>query len=98
MMRRELSTRQNTTLQPQYPVKIRKRTKKGEQNEYNEEDEDDKEKKKTAKTDNPDSDDKLNGGFGIAEFDDKSYYDEEYHIPRSKLLPIKTIMNKKNKP
>ena len=59
--------------------------KKGEQNEYNEEDKDDQEKKKTVKIDNPDSDDKLNGGFGIAEFDDKSYYDEEYHIPRSKL-------------
>ena len=42
-------------------------------------------RRKTVKTDNPDSDDKLNGGFGIAEFDDKSENDEEYHIPRSKL-------------
>ena len=58
-------------------------------------DEDDQKKKTMSKIDEPDSDVKLNGDFGIIDYDDnRDNYKEEF-IPRAKVRPIEHI--KKNK-
>ena len=67
----------------------------GFQNKGNKEDEDDLEKKITTKMYDPDRDDELNGNLGMAEYDNNIDNDKKYHIPRSKVKPIKKT--KKNK-
>ena len=67
----------------------------GFQNKGNKEDEDDLEKKITTKMYDPDRDDELNGNLGMAEYDNNIDNDKKYHIPRSKVQPIKKT--KKNK-
>ena len=44
----------------------------------------------------PDSEIELNGDFRMVEHDDNINNDNEYHIPRKKVLPIKNT--NKNKP